>query len=353
MKLITLAILLCLTYMTSASTVSAMNFKITDWRNHQVLSAKGIIRQGDAAKLANAINRLRPLPHGSPVVLLDSPGGNVAEALEIAEIFDKQQVHTIVPNGAQCASACASILFVGGALRTVEPSGRFGQHSCSVGGKPDHSCNDLIAHHALEHGVSYGSVAAFVTYAPPDEMIWFDRRFTDCYGISKYPFSKIVGFEKSEPCVIAMIRGTPPPGQSKWRVDFFKNGYRSFVRPLSDHERLFQLNLFCDENTPGTLFLGLEIPRPKEIISSIIKSAHLNADPVNIKYDQVKFQNLDNGYSQSVIEIPRNKVIDFLKKSNKLHLEFQVNDGYDPISVTTFMRESRKSLLFAANNCIK
>ena len=113
-------------------------------------------------------NRGLPLwPHGASVVLLDGPGGSVGEALRISKIFDDHVVHTVIPKGAKCASACASIVFIAGKYRTIEEGGLLGQHSCSLRGLKDQECNNLVSQHALEHGVSYGSVAMIVGYVAP------------------------------------------------------------------------------------------------------------------------------------------------------------------------------------------
>lgn len=233
----------------------AMEFKLVEWRSHQVLRANGEIIKGDASALAKWLPALKPLPYGLPVILLNSPGGNVDEALRISELLTSRWVHTVVPSGARCASACASIFFIAGKDRTVEEGGLLGQHSCSVGGIKDQQCNDTISANAIAQGVSHGSIAAFITYADPSEMIWFDRELADCNGITRYPFETESGFNKSEPCVIKVITGHFPPAQSAWRVDFEKDGYRAFLRPALDHLRELELSLYCNDQVPSTLSL--------------------------------------------------------------------------------------------------
>jgi hypothetical protein len=207
------------------------------WRGRPVLLISGEIKQGDAAAVSEKLASLPAWPHGAAVLLLNSPGGSVAEALRLSSLIDSRPVHTVIPKGALCASACASIVFIAGKFRTIEHGGRFGQHSCSVGGVKDPTCSELIAQHAIAHGVSHGSVAAFVTYVSPDQISWMDRAEADCFGITRYPFDRESGFEKSEPCAIAVIFGKKPRAQSGWRVDFKGDGYRAFQRTVDDSTR--------------------------------------------------------------------------------------------------------------------
>src|SRR5688572_6067959 len=125
----TLTAVLCLTFPVKAEILS------TDtWRGKEVLRLTGPIEEGTAERFAGVLPRIAPLPHGMPILLLDSPGGSVAEAMAMSRLLDLHPFHTVVPDGARCASACASILFVAGTYRTVEPFGALGQHSCSVNG---------------------------------------------------------------------------------------------------------------------------------------------------------------------------------------------------------------------------
>ena len=102
----------------SASETHALRIRQTEWNSHQVLLATGEIEQGDAERMARVLVDIQPLPHGLPVILLDSGGGSVAEALKISELFERRPVHTVVAAGGRCTSACASIIFVSGTNRT-------------------------------------------------------------------------------------------------------------------------------------------------------------------------------------------------------------------------------------------
>lgn len=329
-----------------------MDFLIIDWRGHKVLKAMGEIVPGDATRFSEAIVAADPLVHGLPIVLLESVGGSVSEALKIAGTLKEMPVHMIVPSGARCASACASILFIAGRLRTVEEGGLIGQHSCSRDGVADQLCNSIISQHAFENGVPYGSVAAFVNYVAPREVVWFSRENVDCWGISRYAFEKESGYERSDPCVVKQIAGKYPRAQNAWRVDFYLDGYRAFIRAGYDHSRELQLNLFCDENVPGNLFLSLEIAGPATNIKNAIVAASILSDLLS--YDKIKHRVVqrDPNYSEVIFRIPRSDVIKFLTKIDELKILLSLKKPLKPIFVKTNIASSRKALIFAANNCM-
>lgn len=330
----------------------ALDIKHVDWRGHKAVFATGNIVQGDAQKMADALAQAKPLPHGLPVVLLSSNGGSVAEALKISELFSQKPVHTVVPMGSRCASACASILFIAGSSRTVELGGLLGQHSCSIGGVPNKECNDMVSGHAIGNGVSYGSVAAFVTYAPPDEMIWFTRPQADCWGLTRYPFARESGFQTSDPCAIRSMMGRKPPAQSAWRVDFNEDGYRAFLRPATDDERELELNLYCNEAAPGVLFLSMDIQGLATTIRAAVLSASLDAPPVVSLHAPFDVSQLDSDYSRLVMRIETKDVIPFLTQSSQMQMRLELKPPYQPIAVTTYLAASRRALLFAANHCM-
>jgi hypothetical protein len=335
-----------------ANPVVAMDFMQVEWRGKIVLLATGEIVEGDAERFEGAMKAQPLSPHGVPVVLLDSPGGAVFEALKISKFLDSHPAHMVIPDGASCASACASIIFIAGTYRTVEPMGRFGQHSCSINGIPVQSCNDTLAEHAAANGVSYGSVAAFVTYVPPNEIQWFSREDVDCWGISRYPFTEESNFEKSEPCIFQVISGEMPAAQSAWRVDFIEDGYMAFLRPVYDHLRELQLDLWCDETRAGSLFLSMEIPGPSVTILRAILTANLYAPPVTINEAPFWVEQLDESYSRVTVEIGPQAVLPFLTETDELSFKLNMKPPYEPIQARTYLAGSKKALLFAANNCL-
>ena len=62
------------------------------------------------------------------LIALDSPGGLVIPALEIAEKIDQRAIDTVILDDSKCYSAC-SLMFMAGAARSAE--GKLGVHQIS------------------------------------------------------------------------------------------------------------------------------------------------------------------------------------------------------------------------------
>jgi hypothetical protein len=105
---------------------NAMDFRSGTWRGHPALFGDGPIVDGNALALARAAIALPLAAHGHRFLLLNSPGGSVAEAIKVSEEIDRLQIHTVVPRGSSCQSACGAILFVAGDPRTIEEGVRLG-----------------------------------------------------------------------------------------------------------------------------------------------------------------------------------------------------------------------------------
>ena len=84
------------------------------------ISISGVLEAGDSADLKQL---LHDAPCSYSTVRLDSPGGSLSEALEIAESFFRTK--TIIGDGDECLSACAILFMTGracsGAPQTCNP----------------------------------------------------------------------------------------------------------------------------------------------------------------------------------------------------------------------------------------
>lgn len=330
----------------------ALEAEIREWRGENALYLSGVIELNDLRKIAHLIKAIPVRKHGARIVLLDSDGGNVGEALRISEFVDDQSVHMVVPAEAKCVSACGSILFVSGKYKTVEEGGLIGQHSCSLNGTPLAECNEVIAQHAINNGVSHGSIAAFLTYVAPHEILWFSREDVDCYGISYYPLQDISNFDKSEPCVIKALTNRDPIPQEAWRIDLVEDGYRAFTRQVADNVRELELGLFCRESTPGNLYVTLDIGGPSDVISGAIAGATISTNNFRLSQKRVKIEQVDPVFSRVEMVIPKSHVLKFLKKSKVIDVTLELKKPYDDIRVISSLATSGGMLLFAANNCV-
>lgn len=128
----------------------------------------------------------------------------------MADVVNEVGVSTVVPTGATCASACALILYVAGEYKVVVEGGRLGMHTCYSpdGGRHDF-CNEAIAERALQEGVAYGSVMAFMDAAGPSDMIYFTADDARCFGLVRYPGEEPASAQDA-PCVVSAIRNRLP-----------------------------------------------------------------------------------------------------------------------------------------------
>lgn len=336
--------------------------EVAAWRGYTVVQLSGVISPNTANDVSNALDRADIWPHGAVVLLLDSPGGSVDEALKVSSVLNGRTVHTVVPDGARCASACASIIFIAGTYRTVGIFGALGQHSCSRGGIADEVCNEAIVAHALEHGVSRGAIASFVSYAAPSEMIWFDRDDADGWGLTRYPGENKSEWARSEPRFMMMLlkvgRGVSEiearaklPAQAVWRLDFRADGYKAFVRTTNDDLREMQLNLFCHETLPGRLFIQMEVLGGVDALRPVLREAALVIDGKGYGYsDPVTYQ-IDREAMAIDVEVPVDEIVPLLTSSSRLDVIVDLRSPYSPIRATTYLDSGRENLLFAANNC--
>ncbi|HVY52031.1 MAG TPA: ATP-dependent Clp protease proteolytic subunit [Devosia sp.] len=187
--------------------VQAMQFSLVTLAGQRAVLAQGEIRPGDARRLAAALKRVRPDRFGTRNLLLNSPGGTVVDAWDMANVLDQVGVTTIVPAGAVCASACASVLFVAGKYRLVLAGGRLAIHSCydaRNGGKVE-ECDAALSIRAAQRGVSGYALMAFQELAPgPNSIVVLSAKDAACYGLMRTPGEPAAG--DNAPCIKAALR---------------------------------------------------------------------------------------------------------------------------------------------------
>lgn len=204
---IVLAIVAALT----ALPANAMSFSLVDNGGQRAILAQGEIVEGDAARLARALMRGTPNYHGTQQLLLNSPGGEVFEALRMAELMKKVGVATVVPDQAMCASACASVLFIAGKYRAVEQGGQLMIHSCfdARNGRKVDQCDAYLAARAQQQGISGRAMMAFQEIAPgPRYGVLFSAQDAACFGLTR-SFGQAAPGDNA-PCIQQALHGKKP-----------------------------------------------------------------------------------------------------------------------------------------------
>lgn len=354
-KILTFAFLVLIGVIANVQKTTAMEYSQVNWQGLPALLAKGPIDIGDRNRLIEALSRTPTAIHGHKIILLDSPGGLVSEALAISDLFDTVAVHTVVPYGAECLSACGSIVYLGGNIKTVELGGFIGQHTCydTQQRAVDQACNDLVGQHAFEHGHSHGSTYAFMSAVDPDEMTYFSQQEAECWGLSRY-YDPARAFYKSriqpEPCIFSLLNGKKPETTSGWRISFLLGGAYTFSRGIADDELSFELRLYCQERNPGILYLSLLIPMKKDEIDRLLLGASFILNGLTSKPQPTFTNSISPSLTEVGIIIPSELTLPFLNSKSILGLSIEL-EGYNSMGVWTSTDESHDNLLFAANNC--
>ena len=146
------------------------------------IKATGSIEAGDAAKLEALVSAATVDEKGLRRIILESPGGEVVEAVRIAKIIRNNNFVTLV--GGECASACAMVLYPAGRYSYLIGQGKLGFHSCYDRQFVVHpECTEAIAKIAASFGFPYGSIKVFASLKGPADMYWITNIAAYCYGL--------------------------------------------------------------------------------------------------------------------------------------------------------------------------
>jgi hypothetical protein len=100
-----------------------MRFTLDSGSGARILRAEGVIDEGAATRLADALTTNAPVEE----IWLSSPGGNALIGNEAGKLIRKAMIPTRIPAGAACFSAC-NFIFMGGPIRSVDAGGLFIVH---------------------------------------------------------------------------------------------------------------------------------------------------------------------------------------------------------------------------------
>lgn len=142
-------------------------------------------------------------------LVLNSPGGAILPALEVAAIAADKGVETVLPEGATCASACAFIFLAG---QTRYAAGQLGVHQF-------YALNDELELGSVTRGETQDLAGTIIKYldsfetpsavyirmlgTPPDQMYWFPQDELLSEGIVTGPleFFPTIPFDSYETTV--------------------------------------------------------------------------------------------------------------------------------------------------------
>jgi hypothetical protein len=177
--------MLCVGVAWSWNTAEALQYKRLQLEAPSVLIvAQGPIVLGDAARLTTFV---QSLPPGDRVIgfAVDSPGGTIVEAGQIADLINKRGLSVAVPSESQCASACF-ILFAAAPRRFAGPDALIGVHGANDVGKDDWNSmavTTVVARALREYGVPPAIIGKMVT-TEPNRMEWLTPEDLASMGVT-------------------------------------------------------------------------------------------------------------------------------------------------------------------------
>jgi hypothetical protein len=148
------------------------------------VAVQGLLRDEDIDEFRFKVAKL-----SSAVVALESDGGSLLAGIRIGEIIRLKGFVTVVPNGARCASACATA-WLGGVRRFMGEQARIGFHAAYRSDTKSESGmgNAVLGAYLNNIGLSESAVA-YVTMAAPNSMTWLTLEEAVKYGIDVRPLS--------------------------------------------------------------------------------------------------------------------------------------------------------------------
>jgi hypothetical protein len=138
-----------------------------------VISGRGPIIKGDAARLEQV---LASIPRPPLALALDSPGGNVAEAHDLAGIISAHRLAVVIPASSQCVSACF-LMLAASPRRFAAPDALVGVHSASENGEETDTSlafTTLMARYAADMGIPPTIIGKMVE-TTPGRVAWLTR----------------------------------------------------------------------------------------------------------------------------------------------------------------------------------
>ena len=126
------------------------------------------------------------LPVGRATVEFSSKGGSLLAGIRVGALIRAKKFTTLVPDGAQCASACA-LAWLGGTRRLVGEYASVGFHTAYImktGGMSESGPgNAILGAYLNQLGLSERAIL-YITHAAPTSMQWMSMEEAAEYGIT-------------------------------------------------------------------------------------------------------------------------------------------------------------------------
>jgi hypothetical protein len=140
----------------------------------------------DLADIDTFRTRTESLPVGRATVEFSSKGGSLLAGIRIGSLIRTKKFNTVVPDGAQCASACA-LAWLGGTRRFIGEYASVGFHTAYIvktGALSESGPgNAILGAYLNQLGLSEKAIL-YITHAAPTSMQWMSMQEAAEFGIA-------------------------------------------------------------------------------------------------------------------------------------------------------------------------
>jgi hypothetical protein len=204
-------VILALIWCVGSSAASALQYKRLPIDEPSVLIlARGPIISGDFQRLGDFIGDM-PRTDRIAGLALDSPGGNIVEASQLAALIRKIGWSVLIGEGGECSSACF-LLFAAAPHRFVAPDALIGVHSASDRGEEtvgSMAFTTAMAREAASYDVPPAIIGKLVE-TPPERAAWLTPADLASMGVVTIDTAKPSGTSSPTPAPAPQYYGALP-----------------------------------------------------------------------------------------------------------------------------------------------
>jgi hypothetical protein len=180
----------------------------------QVDSAAALVMvEGDLELSDIEVFRSRVAPLSKATVAFRSDGGSLLAGIRIGMLIRVKNFTTIVPDAAQCASACA-VAWLGGAHRFLGAGSKVGFHAAYVqkaGGATESGPGNAVLGAYLDQIGLPEDAIVYITQAAPNSMKWLNMEEAAQHGID---VALLPAADAAPPSSDPNVVATQEPGQA-------------------------------------------------------------------------------------------------------------------------------------------
>jgi len=148
-----------------------------------LIAIEGELDLGDIESLRKSTESI---PVGRATIEFSGKGGSLLAGIRIGTLIRAKKFTTVVPDGGQCASACA-LAWLGGARRLVGEYSNVGFHTAYIvktGGLTESGPgNAILGAYLNQLGLSERAIL-YITHAAPTSMQWMSMQEAAEFGIT-------------------------------------------------------------------------------------------------------------------------------------------------------------------------